>query len=360
MSVRELQETEEWRVLVARGRRAGVLSEAEVTGGLAEAGLEDGDLDDLRALFEDLEIEIVEEAELAAVVAQPVGDATRRRASAQSEPDTTDGLQLFLRRIGRVKLLTAREEIELAKRIERGDLAAKERLVEANLRLVVSIAKRYRDQGLPFLDLIQEGTLGLVRAAEKFDYRKGFKFSTYSTWWIRQAITRGLADKSRTIRIPVHVGDVLNRVRRAQRKLVAELGREPTLEEIALTAEVRFSDAEMVLRAAETPVSLDRPLAGNEETEFGQLLADDRSPSPHEQAEETLVKDSLGRALEGLPYRERRVVELRWGLSGEHPRTLDQVGRIFNLTRERVRQIETRALQSLRALARAQGLGGTA
>ena len=275
------------------------------------------------------------------------------------DPDTVDGLQVFLRDIGRVPLLTARQEVQLAKRIERGDLAAKERLVEANLRLVVHIAKRYRDQGLPFVDLIQEGTLGLVRAAEKFDHRKGFKFSTYATWSIRQAITRAIADKSRAIRIPVHVSEVLARVRRAERGLLSELGREPTLEEVAARAEVRVEEAERVLRAAATPVSLDRPLANGEDTGLGDLLADDSIPSPESYAEEAMTRDALGLALDGLPYRERRVVELRWGLAGESPRTLDQVGRVFNLTRERVRAIETRALESLKTLARAQGLGGS-
>jgi RNA polymerase primary sigma factor len=279
---------------------------------------------------------------------------------AVADPDTVDGLQVFLRDIGRVPLLTARQEIDLAKRIERGDLAAKERLVEANLRLVVHIAKRYRDQGLPFMDLIQEGTLGLVRAAEKFDHRKGFKFSTYATWWIRQAITRAIADKSRAIRIPVHVSEVLNRVRRAERALVLELGREPTLDEVAARADVRLEEAERVLRAAATPVSLDRPVGGGEDTELGHLLADESMPSPEAWAEESMTRDALGQALEGLPYRERRVVELRWGLGGESPRTLDQVGHVFNLTREKVRHIETRALESLKTLARAQGLGGTA
>jgi RNA polymerase primary sigma factor len=291
------------------------------------------------------------------------GDAERDSAAEAwdtPDPNMVDGLQVFLQDIGRVPLLTARQEVDLAKRIERGDLQAKERLVEANLRLVVHIAKRYRDQGLPFLDLIQEGTLGLVRAAEKFDHRKGFKFSTYATWWIRQAITRAIADKSRTIRIPVHVSEVLNRVRRAERTLLLELSREPTLEEVAAKAGVRPEEAERLLRASEAPVSLDRPVGGGEDTEFGHLLADDRIQSPYEWVEESMTKDALGEALDGLPYRDRRVVELRWGLGGESPRTLDQVGRIFNLTREKVRAIETRALESLRILARAQGLGGTA
>jgi RNA polymerase primary sigma factor len=290
------------------------------------------------------------------------GVEQRREAWADDAPveaDTVDGLQVFLRDIGRVPLLTARQEVDLAKRIERGDLAAKERLVEANLRLVVHIAKRYRDQGLPFVDLIQEGTLGLVRAAEKFDHRKGFKFSTYATWWIRQAITRAIADKSRAIRIPVHVSEVLGRVRRAERALLSELGRDPTLDEVAARAEVRVEEAERVLRAAATPVSLDRPIARGEDTGLGDLLADDSIPSPEAWAEESLTRDALGLALDGLPYRERRVVELRWGLGGESPRTLDQVGRVFNLTREKVRMIEARALESLKTLARAQGLGGT-
>ena len=239
---------------------------------------------------------------------------------------TTDRLQLFLKDIGKVRLLTAQEEVDLARRIERGDLDAKQKMVESNLRLVVSIAKNYRNQGLPFLDLIQEGTLGLVRAAEKFDYRKGFKFSTYATWWIRQAIARALADKARTIRIPVHVVEKLNKIGRAERKLVTELGREPTAEEIADVTGIEPEEVESIKRSAQAPVSLEKPVGDEEESEFGQFIADERAESPYERAAEILTKEALREALENLSYRERRVLELRYGLGGEHPRTLDEVG----------------------------------
>jgi RNA polymerase primary sigma factor len=269
---------------------------------------------------------------------------------------TTDSLQLFLKDIGRVDLLTAAEEVELAKRIERGDHRAKQEMVEANLRLVVSIAKRYRNQGLPFLDLIQEGTIGLVRAAEKFDYRKGFKFSTYATWWIRQAVARALADKGRTIRMPVHVVEKLNKILRAERKLRAERGREPSSAEIATELEMSVEEVEQIRRTSQAPVSLEKPVGDDEESEFGHFIEDDSEPLPDESAELTMRNESLARALKMLGERERRVLEMRFGLNGEAPRTLDEVGRAFNVTRERIRQIENQSLKKLRSLAEAQML----
>jgi RNA polymerase primary sigma factor len=362
MSVAELQELEEVKLLLTKGQTAGVLTYAEIAGALSEVELDEGDIEDLHQHFEKSEIELVEEIDPATVAASAVERAPdkrgrRKKATIDLKPDmTTDSLQLFLKDIGKVRLLTAQEEVILAKAIERGDLDAKQKMVESNLRLVVSIAKNYRNQGLPFLDLIQEGTLGLVRAAEKFDYRKGFKFSTYATWWIRQAIARALADKARTIRIPVHVVEKLNKIGRAERKLVTELGREPTPEEIADVTGIEPEEVDSIKRSAQAPISLEKPVGDEEESEFGQFIADERAESPFDRAAEILTKESLREALENLSYRERRVLELRYGLGGEHPRTLDEVGRTFNVTRERIRQIENQSLKKLQSLAEAQKL----
>ncbi len=283
-------------------------------------------------------------------------------AALETAPNpTVDSLQLFLDGIAKTRLLTAAEELDLAKRIERGDLEAKNRMTEANLRLVVSIAKRYRNQGLDFMELIQEGSIGLVRAVEKFDYRKGFKFSTYATWWIRQAISRALADKSRTIRIPIHINQQLQKLDGAQRRLEAVGDRDPSFEEIAAASglDIDPDEAELIMRASRAPVSLDKPVGGagdDDAAELGHLIPDQGAVSPFEAAAEALDRSRLALALENLSYRERRVVELRYGLFGEQPRTLDDVGRMFGLTRERARQIEEHAVRKLSSLAEAQGL----
>jgi RNA polymerase primary sigma factor len=335
------------KALVRRGKEAGFLTQDEIALALDELDLDANQVNELYETFDELHIDVVEAA-------------PDDEADVELEPEvhdvSTDALQLFLKDIGRVPLLTAAQEVEISKRIERGEHRAKQQMVEANLRLVVSIAKNYRNQGLPFLDLIQEGTIGLVRAAEKFDYRKGFKFSTYATWWIRQAVARALADKSRTIRMPVHVVEKLNKISRAERKLLAELGHDPTAEEIAIELELEREEVEQIRRSAQAPISLEKPVGDEEESEFGHFLADETAAQPDEAAETTMRKETLKRILGALAPRERRVLELRYGLDGEHPRTLDEVGRTFNVTRERVRQIENQSLKKLQALAESQKL----
>ncbi len=337
--------TDEAKTLLETGRAAGKLTTDEIALALDELELEPGQAEEFYAALDEAQIEVV--------------DATQDdepELDEQPAEVSTDTLQLFLKDIGKVPLLTAAQEVELAKRIERGDHSAKQAMVEANLRLVVSIAKRYRNQGLPFLDLIQEGTIGLVRAAEKFDHRKGFKFSTYATWWIRQAVARALADKARTIRMPVHVVEKLNKIVRSERKLRAELSREPTTPEIAADLDLTLDEVEQIRRSAQTPVSLEKPVGDEEESEFGHFLTDETAPLPEEAAEVTMRKEALRAILGTLSQRERRVLELRYGLDGEQPKTLDEVGRTFNVTRERIRQIENQCLKKLRALADAAKL----
>ncbi len=290
-------------------------------------------------------IEIVEQSpqsEVVAAITAPV-------------ETTTDALQLFLREAGRHQLLTAAQEVELAKRIERGDMEAKERMIQSNLRLVVSIAKNYRNQGLPFLDLIQEGTLGLIRAVEKFDWRRGFKFSTYATWWIRQAVARALADKARTIRMPVHIVERLQKINRADRLLWTQLGREPVLEEIADEANLTVQQVLEVRAAARASTSLDAPVGDSEDAVFGDFVAGDE-PLPEEAVELNLRSEALRRALAALPEREREVVAMRYGLGGAEPQTLEEIGRRLGLTRERVRQIELESLRRLSGLREMQSV----
>jgi RNA polymerase primary sigma factor len=342
--VADILDTEEARHLLETAQAAGgSLSTEEITLALDELDLDPGQLDDFYRALEELQIDVVSHAGEAELEEETV--------KAEAREISTDSLQLFLKDIGKVDLLTAAQEVELAKRIERGDHLAKQEMIEANLRLVVSIAKRYRNQGLPFLDLIQEGTIGLVRAAEKFDYRKGFKFSTYATWWIRQAVARALADKARTIRMPVHVVEKLNKIVRTERKLRAELCREPTPFEIAMDLDLPLDEVEQIMRSSQTPVSLEKPVGDEEESEFGHFITDESVPLPDEVADEAMRKEQLRKILSTLSHRERRVLELRYGLDGEHPRTLDEVGRTFNVTRERIRQIENQSLKKLRGLA---------
>jgi RNA polymerase primary sigma factor len=339
-TVSDLMETDDAKALLEAGRENGQLNADDIAVALDELDLDAAQIDDFYHALEELHIEVV------------TGQEDDEEAPAEEPREvSTDALQLFLKDIGKVDLLTAAQEVELAKRIERGDHSAKQEMVEANLRLVVSIAKKYRNQGLPFLDLIQEGTIGLVRAAEKFDYRKGFKFSTYATWWIRQAVARALADKARTIRMPVHVVEKLNKIVRAERKLRAELGREPTSAEIGKDLDLSADEVEHIRRSAQTPVSLEKPVGDEDESEFGHFITDENLPLPDEEAEITMRKETLRKILGTLSSRERQVLELRYGLDGQHPRTLDEVGRTFNVTRERIRQIENQSLKKLRALA---------
>jgi RNA polymerase primary sigma factor len=265
-----------------------------------------------------------------------------------------DSLRLYLRSIGRVPLLSGAEEVALARRIERGDTLAKQHMVEANLRLVVSIAKGYMGRGLTFLDLIQEGSLGLIRAVEKFDYRRGYKFSTYATWWIRQAVTRAIADKARTIRIPVHMVEKLNKVSHAERQLIQSLGREPTPGEIARELQCPIAEVREIQRMAQQPISLEKPVGEEDDSALADFVEDISAESPFEIASETLRRESVGRVLAVLPRREREVIEMRYGITGGRSRTLEEVGRAFNITRERVRQIENRTLKKLQTLPEAQ------
>jgi RNA polymerase primary sigma factor len=340
----ELLETDEAKGLLDAAERAGSLSAEEIAVALGDLEVDAGTVDDFYRTLDEMHIDVVGRA-----VEEEEPVAVAREVS-------TDALQLFLKDIGKVELLTAAQEVELAKRIERGDMDAKRQMVEANLRLVVSIAKRYRNQGLPFLDLIQEGTIGLVRAAEKFDHRKGFKFSTYATWWIRQAVARALADKARTIRMPVHVVEKLNKIVRVERDLRARLGREPFADEVARELGITADEVDLIRRNAQTPVSLEKPVGDEDESEFGHFLTDENQPLPDEAAEENMRKEALRKILDSLSARERRVLELRYGLDGEHPRTLDEVGRTFNVTRERIRQIENQCLKKLRAMAGSNAL----
>ena len=294
------------------------------------------------------------------IVDTPAPEATtpvdpRPVAVAVQVESTTDALQLFLREASRHRLLTAAQEVTLAKRIERGDETAKAEMIQSNLRLVVSIAKNYRNQGLPFLDLIQEGTLGLIRAVEKFDWRRGYKFSTYATWWIRQAVARALADKARTIRMPVHIVERLQKMNRAERTLWTQLGREPTLEEIAEEASLPIQQAHEVRAAARASASLDQPVGEAEDAVFGDFVAGD-DPLPEEEVEVSLRSQALTAALLSLQERERQVLVLRYGLDDSEPKTLEEIGRRLGLTRERVRQIELESLRRLSTLREMQSV----
>ncbi len=343
----ELLESEHARTFVEGAEERGFVEPAEIEAFALEHDLGEEDAEQFQRELEAIGLEI----------RQPVeeNDAKAEKAEKVAEPQpqvlvgSADSLQLFLADIGRHKLLTAAEEVTLAKAIERGDVTAKRRMIESNLRLVVSIAKGYRGLGVPFLDLIQEGTLGLNRAVEKFDWRRGYKFSTYATWWIRQSVQRAVANHARTIRVPVHVVERQQKLGRAARRLEVELGREATKQELADATGLPLQHVDEALGAAQASVSLNQTVGADDEGELGDLFADREAPDPFDEAEESLRKQGVRRALDALPERERRILELRFGFEGE-PWTLEAIGHELDLTRERVRQLESQALARLAAL----------
>jgi RNA polymerase primary sigma factor len=363
-----IAEMEELRGLISEGHERGFLTFEQIAACLEEVDVSKEQVAELHHYLDEQGIDVVDrEGRIAkseagsveanaAAAAEPRPDQRKKVEIDLTVEPSLDSLRLYLRSIGRVNLLTAEQEVILARRIERGDMYAKQQMIEANLRLVVSIAKSYLGRGLTFLDLIQEGSLGLIRAVEKFDYRRGYKFSTYATWWIRQAVTRAIADKGRTIRIPVHMVEKLNKVVHVERQLVQQLGREPTPEEIARELETTTREVRDILRMAQQPISLEKPIGEEDESELGDFVEDQTAESPFELASEHLRRENLRRALAALPEREREVIEMRFGLAGERPYTLEEVGRAFNVTRERIRQIENHTLKKLEALPEAQRL----
>ena len=356
-------DNDELRRLIADATERGYLTFEEIASTLEEVDVTKEQVSDLHAHLVENGVDVIaadgvtaykeskQEAE-----AGRNGDGRKKQELDLTVEPSLDSLRLYLRSIGSVELLTAEQEVELAKRIERGDMLAKRHMVEANLRLVVSIAKSYLGRGLSFLDLIQEGSLGLIRGVEKFDYRRGYKFSTYATWWIRQAVTRALADKSRTIRIPVHMVEKLNRVGHVERQLIQRLGREPEVDEIAAELRWTVQDVRDVMRVSQMPVSLEKPVGDEEDSELGDFVADAAAPEPFEQACDNLQREDVQRVLDTLPRREREVIELRYGLDGHKAMTLEEVGSAFGVTRERIRQIETSTLKKLKSLPEAQKL----
>jgi len=351
--------------LIQRGKKRGVLTYGEVMDALASEELSPEQMDEVYEHLAEMGIEVVSEAaEETGTPEEPALEQVEEEAAEGGELDLSipegvaldDPVRMYLKEIGRVPLLSAEEEVELAKRIEAGDEDAKRRLAEANLRLVVSIAKRYVGRGMLFLDLIQEGNLGLIKAVEKFDYRKGYKFSTYATWWIRQAITRAIADQARTIRIPVHMVETINKLIRVQRQLLQQLGREPLPEEIAHEMGISVERVREIMKIAQEPVSLETPIGEEEDSHLGDFIEDEDAPAPAEAASFTLLKEQLEEVLQTLTPREEKVLRLRFGLDDGRARTLEEVGQIFNVTRERIRQIEAKALRKLRHPSRSKKL----
>ncbi|MFL5992135.1 MAG: sigma-70 family RNA polymerase sigma factor [Rubrobacteraceae bacterium] len=353
--------TERTDELLNRGRSQGFISTEEVADLVQEGDLSTAEIEEFYATLEEEEITLVEgeapEASGEATTTAPaVKDHETPAIQIAHAVATGDSIRMYLAEIGRVRLLTHADEIRLAKGIARGDKRCKDKLVEANLRLVVSIAKKYRNRGVSFLDLIQEGNLGLIRAAEKFDHCKGFKFSTYATWWIRQAITRAIADKGRTIRIPVHMVEKVNKFHRTHRRMVQFFGREPTDEEIANELKVPVEEILRLQEISQRSISLETPVGDDDSSELGDFLEDAASTTPTDAVSESLLKLHLREALDELPERERQIIELRFGMKDDRPRTLEEVGREFDITRERVRQIQMKTLNLLREQRRTQNL----
>ena len=341
------------------GKSKGKLTYKEIMNALMEMDMDPDQLDKVLETLEALGVEVVNELD-----PQPEAEPATPEPAEKVEDDLSvpegisidDPVRMYLKEIGKVPLLTAEEEIEIGKRLETGDEEAKKKLSEANLRLVVSIAKRYVGRGMLFLDLIQEGNLGLIKAVEKFDYRKGFKFSTYATWWIRQAITRAIADQARTIRIPVHMVETINKLIRVSRQLLQQYGREPTPEEIAKEMGISESKVREIIKIAQEPVSLETPIGEEEDSHLGDFIPDDDAPAPAEAASFALMKEQLLDVLDTLTPREEKVLRLRFGLDDGRQRTLEEVGKEFNVTRERIRQIEAKALRKLRHPSRSKKL----
>ncbi|MEW8959197.1 RNA polymerase sigma factor SigA [Moorella humiferrea] len=355
--MKEEQQRQKIRELVEKGKSQGSLTYREIMDALEGIELTPEQIDDIYEHLNQMGIEILPETvELEALEKEDEAIDTDIDLSVPDNVAIDDPVRMYLKEIGRVPLLTPEEEIELAKRMEQGDEEAKRRLTEANLRLVVSIAKRYVGRGMLFLDLIQEGNLGLIKAVEKFDYRKGYKFSTYATWWIRQAITRAIADQARTIRIPVHMVETINKLIRVQRQLLQELGREPTPEEIAKEMDVPVERVREIMKIAQEPVSLETPIGEEEDSHLGDFIEDEDAQAPAEAASFMLLREQLEEVLDSLTPREKRVLRLRFGLDDGRARTLEEVGQEFGVTRERIRQIEAKALRKLRHPSRSKKL----
>jgi RNA polymerase primary sigma factor len=348
--------------LISKGKKNGMLTYKEIMDCLEEIDLDTEQIDDIYQKLEEIGIDIVGEKEEDILlesdedVEGDIDDIKEEDLSVPKGISVDDPVRMYLKEIGKIPLLTAEEEIELALRMEEGDEIAKKKLAEANLRLVVSIAKRYVGRGMLFLDLIQEGNLGLMKAVEKFDYRKGFKFSTYATWWIRQAITRAIADQARTIRIPVHMVETINKLVRVQRQLVQELGRDPSPEEIGKEMNMEVEKVREIMKIAQEPVSLETPIGEEEDSHLGDFIPDDEVLAPAEAATFTMLREQLIDVLDTLTPREQKVLRLRFGLDDGRARTLEEVGKEFEVTRERIRQIEAKALRKLRHPSRSKKL----